>query len=448
MKVVNVLSVRSAAVWEELGELPFEEELDPLTRVVGRGIDAHLERLAHQGSPVLERIARRPVDAAVQQAVPRLPSEAQDLLVAAQRHAIDDLLMGHAWIRPDEWPQLRLLMSAGLMEERPDGWRLAADLEDPPPVTYDFAEAWMDPTDDLSTPTGSPVALLHDLASLASVLEDVPVRKTLKGVLSKTDARRIEKRLGPWGPRWDGALRALEALGVVATDPITREVYLDVGLEETLAGSTSDALDRLVHRLIERDLHPALPAIRAALAGPAVDRMIFFELLEEQHRTVLFRAYPTLEGEEPRPLDAEAFERIELRLLKKVIRRLETLGLVRRGEGIFAPTADGSVWAGTERPLTPIWVSSDLSVTVPPEGVTPWERFQLERLGRCVSRDVADRYVLTREGLTRWLRHHEVDDALALLTRRCPGVPPSVVDTLTVWAEAATRVVLTRGVLR
>ena len=61
---------------------------------------------------------------------------------------------------------------------------------------------------------------------------------------------------------------------------------------------------------------------------------------------------------------------------------------------------------------------------------------------------VADRYVLTREGLTRWLRHHEVDDALALLARRCPGVPPSVVDTLTVWAEAATRVVLTRGVLR
>ena len=56
--------------------------------------------------------------------------------------------------------------------------------------------------------------------------------------------------------------------------------------------------------------------------------------------------------------------------------------------------------------------------------------------------------MLTREGLTRWLRHHEVDYALALLARRCPGVPPSVVDTLTVWAEAATRVVLTRGVLR
>ena len=449
MRAVSVVEVRNEAVWAELDiDRHTRERLGPCRRVVAASFDGELEKLAQQGTPVLIRYARRERSEALVQALPGLPDEARTLLHAAQRHAVGNQLSGRAWIRANEQDSLRLLLSQGLMESVDSAFRLAPDLPPPPTVAYDFEESWMEATDDLSAADASPVGLLHDMASLAACLLDVPVRKTLKGELSRTDTKKLGTRMGcDFGPRQAGAMRALEALGVVATDGISREVYVDLDLEHTLAGTTSDALDRLVHRLIERDLHPALPAIRAALAGPAVDRMIFLELLEEQHRTVLFRAYPTLEGEEERPLDSDGWERLETRLIKKAIRRLERLGLVRRASGMFAPSADGAVWAGHERPLPPIWVSSDLEVTVPPEGVTPWERFQLERLGRCVSRDVVDRYRLTRLGLHRWLANHDVDEALELLRRRCPGVPGGVEDTLRVWAEAATRVVLTRGVL-
>ncbi|MEQ1507921.1 MAG: hypothetical protein ABMB14_37175, partial [Myxococcota bacterium] len=84
-------------------------------------------------------------------------------------------------------------------------------------------------------------------------------------------------------------------------------------------------------------------------------------------------------------------------------------------------------------------------VVVPPDGLTPWERFQLERLSRCVARDVVDRYRLVREGLESWLRFHGVDEAVALLGRRCPAVPRTAVDTLEAWARSASRVVVTRG---
>ena len=65
---------------------------------------------------------------------------------------------------------------------------------------------------------------------------------------------------------------------------------------------------------------------------------------------------------------------------------------------------------------------------VPPDAVTPWERFQIERLGR-------------------WLATHELDEALDLLRRRCPAVPPVVEDTLRQWARGATRIVLTTGIV-
>ena len=92
-------------------------------------------------------------------------------------------------------------------------------------------------------------------------------------------------------------------------------------------------------------------------------------------------------------------------------------------------------------------MSSDLEVLVPPNSVTPWERYQLERLGRCVARDVVDRYRLERSGLETWLATHALEQALDLLRRRSPGLPQSVVATLTEWARSATRVVLTHGVV-
>lgn len=452
MRAVSVVSVRNPAVWAELEGIEEHtlEHLDPLRRVVGPGFEKQLmPRLQKRGQQVLVRFARREREEDAIQALPRLPAEASALLHAAQRHALGRRLLGKHWLRPDEAHLLRLLQGERLIAETEEGYLLAEDLPDPPQVVYDFEESWMPPTDDLSQVHASSVSLLHDLAALAAALVNVPVRRTLKGDLSRTDARKLAKHLGveELEGRWTGALRALEALGVVSTDPITRELYLDLGLEPTLAGTTAEAMDRLIHRLVDRDLHTLLPAVRSALAGPCVDRMIFLELLEEQHRTVLFRAYPALEGEQPRELDTEAWERVETRLVKKLIRRLELLGLVRRASGVFAPSADGAVWAGHERPLPPIWVSSDLQVTVPPEGVTPWERFQLERLGRCVSRDVVDRYRLERGALSQWLVDHDLDQALELLERRCPALPAGVRETLQVWGEAATRVVLTRGVL-
>ncbi len=452
MRAVSVLSVRSESVWAELEGIDehVDEVLGPLRRAVGPGFERVLmPQLAKRGTPVLVRYARRPPEVQVDKVLPRLPTEALELLHAAQRHAVGEQLAGGAWLRPDEAPLLRLLQAERLLEEVPGGYVLVGDLPPPPPVPYSFEETWMPPTEDLSEVTGSSVALLHDMAALAGGLASVPVRRTAKGELSKTDVRKLAKRMGveDFDARWAGALRALEALGVVGTEPLTRELYLDLGLENALEGATGEALDRLVHRLVDRDLHPVLPAIRAALAGPAVDEMIFQELLEEQDRTVLFRAYPTLEDEEPRALDSEAWDRVEKRMVRKTLRRLERLGLVRRARGVFAPSADGAVWAGHERQLPPIWVSSDLEITVPPEGVTPWERFQLERLGRCISRDVVDRYKLERSALHEWLAEHELEEALSLLERRCPGVPAGVVDTLRVWGESAMRVVLTRGVV-
>jgi hypothetical protein len=60
---------------------------------------------------------------------------------------------------------------------------------------------------------------------------------------------------------------------------------------------------------------------------------------------------------------------------------------------------------------------------------------------------VVDRYRLEREGLAQWLSTHELPEALDLLARRCPAVPDTVENTLRAWEAAATRVVLTHGVL-
>ena len=122
--------------------------------------------------------------------------------------------------------------------------------------------------------------------------------------------------------------------------------------------------------------------------------------------------------------------------------------LIRRAPGVFAGTPDGRRWAGlgaTQPP--PVWVTSDLELMVPPDAVTPWERFQLERLGVCLSRDVVDRYRLQRPALKRWLATHDIDEAIELLGRRAPGLPTGVVHTLESWARSETRICLVRGVL-
>jgi hypothetical protein len=327
----------------------------------------------------------------------------------------------------------------------------------------------MDETDDLEEPRPGPVALLHDLASLAAVLDHVAPRRTHAGPLTKADARRVGKRLGDeqvidtgevhTHPRWGRALRALELLGVVSMDPVKRELHLDLHLEHTLAGTTEDAVDRLVHRLVERDLHVVIPAVREALrqAGPgAIDEVVFLDLLREQQRDLLFppwtrlgrQIYPVLGDAELRPYDDDGWDRVEARMVRAVLKRLARLGLIRRAPGVFAGTDDGRRWAGVRQgPMPPIWVSSDLEVVVPPDAITPWERFQLERLGRCVGRDVVDRYRLDRRGLVGWLSTHDVSEAIALLERRCPALPTTVRETLHAWSASATRIVLVRGVI-
>ena len=359
----------------------------------------------------------------------------------------------------------------------------------------------MDETDDLSKVNASPLALLHDMAALAAALQRLTLKRTVAGGIARADGKRLGSQLGDPGlardgdllqhERWARAMRALDALGAVATDPLTREIYLDLGLESAIAGSARDAMDRLVHRLVDRDLHGVVPAIRAALkaagtgavdasvvtvagvqvmavpvsptrartatAGTgAVDEMIFLDLIREQHRDLLFpvwrRAegmlYPSAAGEDPRPYDEDGWERIEVPLIRSVLKRLEHLGAIRRAPGLFAATEDGRIWAGAiDPPPSPMWARSDLELMVPPDAVTPWERFQIERLGRCLARDVVNRYKLEREALARWLATHELDEALDLLRRRCPGVPPVVEETLRQWARSATRIVLTVGIV-
>ena len=327
----------------------------------------------------------------------------------------------------------------------------------------------MDETDDLSKVNASPLALLHDMAALAAALQRLTLKRTVAGGIPRADGKRLGSQLGDPGlardgdllqhERWARAMRALDALGAVATDPLTREIYLDLGLESAIAGSARDAMDRLVHRLVDRDLHGVVPAIRAALkaAGTgAVDEMIFLDLIREQHRDLLFpvwrRAegplYPSAAGEDARPYDEDGWERIEVPLIRSVLKRLEHLGAIRRAPGLFAATEDGRIWAGAiDPPPSPMWARSDLELMVPPDAVTPWERFQIERLGRCLARDVVNRYKLEREALARWLATHELDEALDLLRRRCPGVPPVVEETLRQWARSATRIVLTVGIV-
>ncbi|MEQ1565664.1 MAG: hypothetical protein ABMA64_08505 [Myxococcota bacterium] len=474
----SVLTVSDPALWVEI-ERAFPlaghvvAELDPTSRQVAASFDRDgVSALARAGLEVSIRYRRRTAAEAaaaqseLEERIAGLSRGARRLLHVIGRHAIDGWVNPwSAWDPEGDRAAVRELLGAGMLERRSDDrYGVNPDLPPPPAVPYDFTEAAMDPTDDLSEPRPGPIALLHDLASLAAAIESVEPKRTLTGPITAADRRRLAEHLGvpPLAaleddPRWGRALRGLEGLGVVSLDPVDRRLQLDLGLDATLAGTTEDAVDHLVHRLVEADLHPAVPAVRAALAAAgdgAVDEVVFADLLFEQHRDVLFPSwqgprgpmYPAFEGEQVRAYDRDGFDAVEVQQLGRLLGKLERFGLVRRAPGVFAASPDGKRWARTgSAPLPPVWVSSDLEVVVPPDGVTPWERFQLERLGRCVARDVVDRYKLERKGLVRWLRYHSVDEALDLLRRRSPGLPVSAAQTLESWARAADRVVLLRG---
>ena len=484
-RAVSTLRVADPARWAQLTAAGLEaawlgEALSETERVIAD--EGPL--VAHLGPRALIRYARRPtalVEADRQSraaAVAALPPRARRVLHSAQRHALDDEVVGlHAWDPEADAGSVRILHGAGLVQLRgPDEpiftgrYRLAADLPPPPPVAYDMEEAVMDEeVDDLSAPRPGLIPLMHDMAALAAAILQVAPKRTYAGSLSKTDARKLGRRLGVQAladgqgleavSRWALALRALEALGAVRTEPLKRTLSVDLGLETTLSGETPEAVDRLVHRLVDRDQHVLLPAVRAALqqAGPGcVDTVVFCDLVREQHRDVIFppwqrgavSVYPYLGGEDALTYDDDSFDRVEAPMVLRLLRRLDKLGLVRRAEGVFAATDDGRIWSGARKPpAATLWIGSDLELIVPPESVTPWERFQLERLSRCLARDVVNRYALDREGLAAWLSGHALQEALDLLARRSPGVPAVVTETLRGWTDAAMQVVVTRGVL-
>ncbi len=475
-----MLEVAEPSLWAELAaavslESHLAEVLDERRRVVRPSFERAL--LPTLGDRVLVRYARRDAAQAEAEAkhladeVARLRFDVRRVLFSAQRHALDEVVVGRqAWDPIEDAPAVRALHGAGLLvavgDEGYEGrYRLHPDLPPPPDVPYDFAEAAMDAVDDLPEAGPGPVVLLHDIAALAAALLEEPVKVTHAGSLSLTDGRRLGRRLASAGlarsgrleedDRWGRALRALKALGAVSVEPLSRELHLDLGLEATLAGETEDATDRLVHRLLERDLHVVVPAVRAALraAGAgAVDEVIFLDLLRAQHRDVLFpwcwRGGQKVYGDGERPYDDDAFDKIEAGMVRAALNRMVRMGLIRRGGGVFAASDDGRRWAGARSgPHPAMWVAGDLEVIVPPDALTPWERFQVERLSRCLQRDTVDRYKLERDSLRSWLRTHDVDEAVALLRRRCPAVPGGAVEMLRTWASSALRVVLTRGVI-
>lgn len=487
LRAVTVLQVASPALWDELAAQVdlgphLGAALSPTQRTV-LDESAVTTALAEAGVIPLARFARRGADEIaahrddLTHAIETLRSEVRTVLHSAQRHALEDVVLDlHAWDPARDGQAVSDLHALGMLTRLPDDpsfpgsrYRLDPDLPLPADPAYDFEEAAMEETDDLEPPGLSITALLHDIASLAAAIQRTTPRLTAKSTVTRSDARKLGDQLGDRTlatsgdledhDRWGRALNALRALHAVSTDPIKRELFIDHGLEHSLEGSTEEVTDRIVHRLMDRDLHVVLPPLRAALrqAGAgAMDEVVFMDLLREQHRDILFPRwdsplgpiYPLLDGELARLFDDEGWERIEQRTLRAALKRAEALGLIRRAPGVFAGTADGRRWAGAQTHETPpVWVTSDLEIMVPPDAVTPWERFQLERLGTCLSRDIVDRYRLQREALRLWLTTHDVEEALELLARRAPGLPRTVVDTLTSWARSACRVSLVRGVL-
>ena len=478
MRAVSVIEVAEPKVWAELEAAVTLDghvgaELGTTRRIALPSFhEVVVPKLTAAGIAVLVRDARNGVGPAARRPLPagveHLSRQARAVLHRAQRHATEEIRVGpHSWDPETDAAALRELLGADLLRRGSgeDGWTLVRALPSPPDLELDVTDALMSPTDDLSPGSPGPIALLHDLASLAAAIDHTAPARTQAGTIARADVRRLAVRLASdtlrrgagleADGRWGRALRALEALGMVTMDPLERTLHVDLGLDDTLAGDTPEAIDRLLHRLADPDLRPGLPLVRSTLraaSAEAVDEIVWRELVREDHRDVLLvprrRGGALVYPDDVTPFDDAGWEQIEGRMWDRLMDLLERLGVVRRAPGVFAATDDGRRWAGVRfHPPPPVWVSSDLQVIVPPDGVTPWERFQLERLGRCLRRDVVDVYVLERAGLVAWLRWHELHEALALLAHRSPAVPSEVVEALSTWARQAMRVVLTRGVL-
>lgn len=482
------VAVREVALWADLlAEPSFARLLEPadpahpLRRRVRAGAEGAVARALEGRALVCFARAPRSAPPAPLAAPPfPLPPAALRVRDAAARHADDGYVFGlHAWDPLRDADAVRALVGAGQLVPAPlegappgdfDGrYRLGPGVEAPPPPALDWEDAALRPVPDDLPPAGpGPVALLHDAAALAAAIEAVQPRRTVAGPLTKPDARRLGERLGEPAlgtalsleahPRWSIALRALEALGAVRADPLhANTLSLDAGLDSTLAGDDGAATDRLLRRVIDRDLHPGLPLVRAALAAvgdAAVDEVIFADLLREGARELFFprwerdghAIYPTLPGEQARPWTDASWEEVELGLVKRLLARLARVGVLRRVPGVFAATPDGRRWAsGPPGPRPPVWVSGDLELIVPPDALTPGERLQVERLGRCVARGVVDRYRLERAGYQRWRAAHGPAELRDLLERRAPGVPTGWQDTLDAWEHAVSAITLTHG---
>jgi len=499
--VVSLLVVEDPALFDQIAlAVPLVdhtlESPSPTERIVAPSFDGEIPELERRGLSVLVRNARRDPGTPTSRerpSVDQLSDPARRLLDRALRHAHEHVAIGVNVFDPDnDGPVIDELVRADLVEpltcaddETPSRgsarFALHPDLPGPEPLDWDFAEAVMPQTDDLAgiaeSPSSKatlgtgPIDLLHDVAAFAAAIHGWRPRRTLAGALTKACARKLGHRLGSVeieatgelkaDPRWGRALRALEALGALSLDAVTRELHLDLGLEDVLHGEVADVVDRLVHRLVDVDLRAVVPVVREGLAsaGPdALDEVVFVDLVREQHRDLLFRPwirkghalYPLTGDGVIRLFDDDGFDAVEAPMIEAVLRRLHRLGIIRRAPGVFAATEDGRVWARASTTLDPppIWISSDLEIIVPPRSVTPWERMQIERLGRCIARDVVDRFRIQRVRVRQWLTDHAIEEAIEPLRRRAQVLPATVEDTLSTWARSAERIVLFRGLVR
>lgn len=482
---VHVLEVIEPSVWGEVEAMVdlaplVEAELDPRRRAVKRGSErAIVPALRKRGVPVLIRAAPTFLeDVEAEVTVPTLSDEARHLLHTAQRRAIRGVFAGarvwhpvtdrraiselldrgliapeghdlQATARRPRRPKLTLTGQAPAVADPLGAWTLAPGLPAPPEPDWDVAEALFDAPDDLVTVTDGLLARLHDAATLAAALRHATPRRTHQGHLDRAGCRQLGRRLRDEGlvktgdldrgdPRWGRALDLLIAVEAVEEDAILRTVSVRDGvLRGVLAGDLPTLLDRAVRRVAPPDLAPLLGALAAAIrqAGHhAIDEVVLLELLAEQQDGTFAD-------------DAQRFLTEQRPLLDDAIGLLHGLGLVSRAPGAFAATDDGRIWAGCERsPAPPVWIASDLEIVVPPDALTPLQRYGLERLARPVARDVVDRLRLDRDGLADWLTDSTVDEAVALLQAVAPAVPRTVTDTLASWARGLTRIVLVTDV--
>lgn len=476
--------VADPAIWDELSALlPLHTavvaEIGPTERVVDAAIEPKLRVALESAGRALLR--RRPDPGPTPPGHAALPPKAhaalqalseaeRSLLHRVQRRAHEGFVSGaSAWDPHAEARPLAALTQAGLIvplsgQADPAGpWQLHPQLPPPPPVAYDFDDARMDPPEDLPPSYDSP-SLDADIAAMAAALRRHPLRVTHALTPEVAGMKALGRRLADpalarsgrpeqGDPRWRRALDALRLLKVLAVEEISRELSPNAALPGVLALPPAERLDLLVRRALDPALHPLLPPIREALRqanGQAIDAVIFQDLLAQQHRDLLFspwgqvgiRTYPRVVDDPIVPYTRDSFDDIEGAAIARALHALGRVGMLRLAPGVFAASGEGRQWAGLNPgPRPPIHVTPDLEIVVPPGALSARERYLLEQLAHPLSRDVVDRFALRRADLVRWLEHHTLDEALALLSERAAhGLPSAVAHALRGWAETAERV--------